>query len=163
MNKIIIAFLVLLITILYGDAQTLPPGGQVKKGTHGDSAVIMVMADRLRYDAIGKYAPDINELKDNGISFNRAYMANLFGAPSGDVFLTGNYPSSSGAATINGWTGADTHCAKVKSSTPKLYHTMSKNWKNWRIEKQRSFSEDKKNGNPAIRVNWIVQKTAQNR
>ena len=40
--------------------------------------VVIIMADQLRYDAIGPYTPHINALKKDGVSFNRTYTATAY-------------------------------------------------------------------------------------
>lgn len=123
MIKYIIAFSVLLSPIAHCDAQTI-------KEEVSDIPVIIIMADQLRYDAIGTYTPHINELKKDGASFSRTYTASPLCAPSRAAFFTGRYPNSTGAL-INGWTGEDARYAKVKSGTPNLYQVMSKSWETW--------------------------------
>ena len=158
MIKCIIAFSILLSCLSHCDAQTLPAGRQAKNAKVSDVPVIIIMADQLRYDAIGKYTPHINELMKDGVSFNRTYTASPLCVPSRAAFFTGRYPNTTGSL-INGWTDADAHYAKVRSGTPNLYHTMSKNWETWQIVKQHFFSEDKIDEDPAIKVNWITQKS----
>ncbi|HWC53880.1 MAG TPA: sulfatase-like hydrolase/transferase, partial [Chitinophagaceae bacterium] len=63
--------------------------------------VIIIMCDQLRYDAIGKFTPNIDQLKNDGISFNRTYCASPICVPSRASFFTGRYPNNNGSL-ING-------------------------------------------------------------
>ncbi|CAL1518702.1 sulfatase-like hydrolase/transferase [Chitinophaga sp. MM2321] len=145
MRKTIIISITLLCTHLHGYTQ------------RKDVPVIIIMADQLRYDAIGKYTPNINALKKDGVSFNRTYTASPLCAPSRAAFFTGRYPNNTGGL-INGWVGEDEHYRNVKSGTPNLYQTMSSNWDAWHVGKQHFFTQDKIDENPRIKVQWITQK-----
>ena len=119
--------------------------------------VIIIMADQLRQDAIGKYTPNINALKKDGVSFKRAYTACPLCAPSRGAFFTGRYPNSTGSL-INGWTPEDEHYRNVKSGTPNLYQVMSPGWETWHVGKQHFFTQDKIDEDPRVKVKWITQK-----
>ncbi|MCO5235972.1 MAG: sulfatase-like hydrolase/transferase [Chitinophagaceae bacterium] len=119
--------------------------------------VIIIMADQLRFDAVGKYTPHINSLKDEGISFNRAYCASPICVPSRGAFFTGRYPNNNGSL-LNGWEKSDEHFREVKSGTPNLYETMGRYWDSWHVGKQHFFTEDKIDADPKSTTKWIVQK-----
>ena len=63
--------------------------------------VIIIMCDQLRYDAIGKFTPNIDQLKNDGVSFKRTYCASPICVPSRASFFTGRYPNNNGSL-ING-------------------------------------------------------------
>ena len=120
-----------------------------------DVPVIIIMADQLRYDVIGKYTPNINLLKEEGVTFNRMYSACPLCAPSRASFFTGKYPNNNGSL-INGWKKEDAHYQKVKSGTPNLYQTMSKYWDSWHIGKQHFFTQDNIDTDPNSKTHWII-------
>lgn len=122
--------------------------------------VIIIMADQLRYDAIGKYTPHINALKKDGVSFNRTYTASPICVPSRGAFFTGKYPNNSGSL-INGWVKQDEHYRTVTTGTRNLYETMARQWNAWHVGKQHFFTEPNIEKDPAVKVQWITQKTYQ--
>lgn len=150
MKRLIIPEAILLCLFINGYSQQ-------KREMPEDIPVVIIMADQLRYDAIGKFTPNINELKKDGVSFNRTYAACPLCAPSRAAFFTGQYPNNTGAF-INGNEGVDAKYSKVKSGTTNLYQIMSKNWDTWQIGKQHFFTEDKIDENSDIKVHWITQK-----
>ncbi|WP_340110675.1 sulfatase family protein [Maribellus mangrovi] len=117
--------------------------------------VIIIMADQLRYDAIGKFTPNINSLKEEGVTFNRLYTACPLCAPSRASFFTGRYPNNTGCI-INGWQPEDRHYQKVRSGMPDLYRTMSEDWDSWHIGKQHFFTQDKIDKDPQTKTKWIT-------
>lgn len=122
--------------------------------------VIIIMADQLRYDAIGKYTPHINALKKDGVSFNRTYTASPICVPARGAFFTGKYPNNSGSL-INGWVKQDEHYRVVKPGTRNLYETLSKQWAAWHVGKQHFFTLPDIEKDPNVKVQWITQKTYQ--
>lgn len=117
--------------------------------------VIIIMADQLRYDAIGKFTPNINSLKEEGVTFNRLYTACPLCAPSRASFFTGRYPNNTGCL-INGWQPEDKHFQEVRAGTPNLYQTMSEDWDSWHIGKQHYFAQDKIDKDPHSKTQWIT-------
>ncbi len=122
--------------------------------------VVIIMADQLRYDAIGRYTPHINALKKDGVSFNRTYTASPICVPARGAFFTGKYPNNSGSL-INGWVQQDEHYRVVKKGTRNLYETMAKQWSAWNVGKQHFFTEPDIEKDPNVNVQWITQKTYQ--
>lgn len=146
MKKIIAALLLLSSFPVYGqkkDPQNIP--------------VIIIMADQLRYDAVGQFTPHINALKKNGVVFNRAYCASPLCAPSRAAFFTGRYPNTNGCL-INGWYDKDARYRYVKSGMPDLYKILSKHRNAWHIGKQHFFTRDNIDDDPKVKVNWITKK-----
>ncbi len=119
--------------------------------------VIIIMADQLRADALGRFTPNINALKEDGIDFTRTYCACPLCAPSRAAFFTGRYPDNTGAL-INGWAKEDEHYREVRSGTPNLYQAMGDSWDSWHIGKQHFFTQDKIDENPASKTRWVTKK-----
>jgi len=122
-----------------------------------DVPVIIIMADQLRSDVIGKFTPHINSLKEKGVTFNRMYCASPICVPSRGSFFTGRYPNNTGSI-INGWKAEDIHYQSVKSGTPDLYRTMSEYWDSWHIGKQHFFTQDEIDQDLNSKTHWITEK-----
>ncbi|HVT85636.1 MAG TPA: sulfatase-like hydrolase/transferase [Chitinophagaceae bacterium] len=120
--------------------------------------VIIIMCDQLRYDAIGKFTPNIDQLKNDGISFNRTYCASPICVPSRASFFTGRYPNNNGSL-INGWQPEDDHFKEVRSGTPNLYEVMANNWDSWHVGKQHFLTQDKIDKDPKSKTKWITDQT----
>lgn len=120
-----------------------------------DIPVIIIMADQLRYDVIGEFTPNIDQLKKEGVTFKRMYTTCPLCAPARASFFTGLYPNNTGSL-INGWKKEDTHYQLVKSSTLNLYQTMSEYWDSWHIGKQHFFTQDKIDQDPNSKTHWIT-------
>ncbi|GEP97580.1 sulfatase family protein [Chitinophaga cymbidii] len=122
--------------------------------------VIIIMADQLRYDAIGPYTPHINALKKDGVAFNRTYTASPICVPARGAFFTGKYPSNNGSL-INGWVKQDEAYRNVKQGTRNLYETMAAHWDAWHVGKQHFFTQPDIEKDTSVHVRWITQKTYQ--
>lgn len=120
--------------------------------------VIIIMADQLRYDALGKYTPNISKLKSESVSFNYTYCASPICVPSRAAFFTGKYPNNNGSL-INGWVGADEKYREVKSGSPTLYSVMEKQWDSRHVGKQHLFTADKIDENPNSATQWTTLQT----
>ena len=59
--------------------------------------VIIIMADQLRYDAVGAHTPNMNKLIEESVVFNRAYCASPLCVPARGSFFTGKYPNITGS------------------------------------------------------------------
>ena len=69
--------------------------------------VIIIMADQLRYDVLGKgFTPNIDSIAADGTAFGRAYCACPLCVPARGSFFTGTYPNRNGSL-INPWEPAD--------------------------------------------------------
>ncbi len=141
-------YLFIFISLLWGLGRS---GAQSKVET----PVIIIMADQLRYDAIGDLTPHINSLKEEGITFTRAYCASPLCAPSRAAFFTGLYPNDNGCL-INGWESKDEHYREVKSGMPNLYQTMADSWDSHHVGKQHFFTVDKIDEDPNSKTQWIT-------
>ncbi|MDP4285259.1 MAG: sulfatase-like hydrolase/transferase [Bacteroidota bacterium] len=146
MKKLLLFIVIVLLAVNIGYAQ------------QKEVPVIIIISDQLRYDAIGKYTPNIDQLKADGISFNRTYCASPICVPSRAAFFTGKYPSNNGSL-INGWETADEHFREVKSGTPNLYQVMAEHWDSWHVGKQHFFTQDKIDHDPNSKTKWITLQT----
>ncbi len=120
-------------------------------------SIIVIMADQLRFDVLeNDLTPNIQALRDDGVSFNRTYCASPICVPSRGSFFTGLYPNKSGSM-INGWEEEDKRFSLVKKGTPNLYSVMGKNWDSWHVGKQHFFTAEGVDG-PSSATQWITQK-----
>lgn len=113
--------------------------------------LIMIMADQLRADVLSpELTPSIWSLKEEGISFSRAYCACPLCVPSRGAFFTGVFPNKNGSL-INPWTNEDRVHGDVKSGFANLYEMMEDEWDSIHSGKQHLFTEggkleDRRNG-----------------
>lgn len=118
--------------------------------------VIIIMADQLRSDAIGVFTPNINNLKNDGIAFNRAYVSVPLCAPSRSSFFTGLYANRTGSL-INPFEKVDKVYGVTRAGIPNMYGLMQEQWDSYHIGKQHFYTEeniDKKNNGL---TKWITQ------
>jgi choline-sulfatase len=118
--------------------------------------VVIIMADQLRPDAIGRFTPSIDALAKDGVTFDRVYCAVPLCAPSRAAFNTGRYPDNNGCL-INGWNAVNERYRQVRAGVPDLYRQMSPWWDAWQSGKQHFFSSDSVDRDPRVNVNWITQ------
>ncbi|HHV96677.1 MAG TPA: sulfatase-like hydrolase/transferase [Clostridiaceae bacterium] len=116
--------------------------------------VVIIMADQLRFDALGKeYTPHINELAEESVNFRHAYCASPLCVPARGAFFTGKYPNVNGSL-INPWEPLDASHANVKKGIPNLYTMMENDWDSWHIGKQHLYTEERIDKNPKSRTKW---------
>ncbi len=120
--------------------------------------VIIIMADQLRADVLGKLTPNINSLKEDGVNFSRAYCATPLCAPSRSSFFTGLYPNRTGSM-INPWEKEDEVFGNTKAGLSNLYGMMENDWDSHHIGKQHFFTEDNIDKNPNTKTSWTTQET----
>ncbi|MCY9660143.1 sulfatase-like hydrolase/transferase [Paenibacillus chondroitinus] len=118
--------------------------------------VFIIMADQLRYDAIGTYTPNLNELKKESVVFNRAYCASPICVPARGAFFTGRYPNETGCL-INPWAQQDRVSGMVKEGTPHLYQLMEKHWDSWHTGKQHLFYQVKPEQQSESLTHWDTE------
>ena len=88
--------------------------------------VIMIAADQLRYDVLGKgYTPHIDSLSRESICFDNAYCTSPLCVPARGSLFTGLCPNSTGSL-INPWEKEDAEHGLVKSGIDNLYDIMEK-------------------------------------
>lgn len=116
--------------------------------------VVIIMADQLRVDALGKeYTPNINKLAQEGVVFNRAYCASPLCVPARGAFFTGRYPNFNGSL-INPWEVLDAKHANVKDGIENLYEMMENDWDSWHTGKQHLYTENKLHKKETSKTHW---------
>lgn len=120
--------------------------------------VIIISADQLRYDVLGKgFTPHIDALAQESISFDNAYCACPLCVPARGSLFTGRYPGTTGSL-INPWEKADSSAGYVKEGTPNLYTLLEQNgWDCLHSGKQHLFTakiplEER----PDSRTRWLA-------
>lgn len=102
--------------------------------------VIIIMADQLRYDVLGRgFTPNIDSIAEEGIVFRRAYCASPLCVPSRGAFFTGMYPDRNGSL-INPWEPADARYGDVRAGIHNLYTMMDREWDSIHSGKQHLFT-----------------------
>lgn len=112
--------------------------------------VIVIMADQLRYDALGPHSPHINQLLAESIVFDKAYCASPLCVPARGAFFTGKYPNITGALH-NAKIPQEKHCGLVGKEHISMYELMEEKWDSWhtgkmdfRTEKQIEHCQESK-------------------
>ncbi len=126
--------------------------GQNKEQT----PIIIIMADQLRFDALGTLTPNINALKKDGVNFSRAYCAAPLCAPSRSSFFTGLYPNKTGSM-INPWEKDDEIFGNTRAGIPNMYGLMEKTWDSHHVGKQHFFTVEKIDKDPKSKTHWTTQ------
>jgi len=89
--------------------------------------VIIISADQLRYDVLGKgFTPHIDALAQESICFDQAYCACPLCVPARGSLFTGMCPNTTGSL-INPWEQADSQAGYVKEGITNLYTIMEQN------------------------------------
>lgn len=102
--------------------------------------VIIIMADQLRYDVLGKgFTPNIDSIAADGTAFGRAYCACPLCVPARGSFFTGTYPNRNGSL-INPWEPADAVYGDVRPEFGSLYTMMERDWDSIHSGKQHLFT-----------------------
>ncbi|MEK3885034.1 sulfatase-like hydrolase/transferase [Paenibacillus sp. PL2-23] len=115
--------------------------------------VIIIMADQLRYDALGPHTPNINRIIQDGYSFNRAYCASPLCVPARGSFFTGLYPNETGCI-INPWEPLDREHGIVRKGVATLYERLEKDWDSWHTGKQHLYTEERLESREQNRTHW---------
>lgn len=118
--------------------------------------VIIIMADQLRFDALGAFTPNINSLKKDGVYFSRAYCAVPLCAPSRSSFFTGLYANRTGSM-INPWEKEDELFGNTRAGIPNMYGLMETAWDSHHIGKQHFFTTEQIDKDPKSKTSWITQ------
>lgn len=94
--------------------------------TENQPNCIVLLADQLRYDVLGKgYTPHIDELMQDSIVFPNMYCASPLCVPARGALFTGTYPGVNGSL-VNGWIPSERPYAEVKEGIDTLYDVMEK-------------------------------------
>ena len=103
--------------------------------------VIIIMADQLRADVLGKgFTPHIDSIADEGVKFDHAYCSCPLCVPARGSFFTGTYPNRNGSL-INPWEPADAGYGEVKKEIGNLYEMMETDWESIHSGKQHLYTE----------------------
>lgn len=103
--------------------------------------VIMIMADQLRADVLGKgFTPNIDSIAEEGVRFDRTYCGCPLCVPARGVIFTGTYPNRNGSL-INPWEAEDAKFGYVKPGITNLYELMEEEWDSIHSGKQHLFTE----------------------
>ena len=127
---------------------------QNQRAIAGKPNIVIIMADQLRYDALGEFTPHINLLKAEGVSFSRAYCASPLCTPSRGSFFTGNYPNQTGSL-INQWNPKDKDFNSVNAGMPNLYQVLENDWDSWHAGKQHFFTDEQIDQQPDSKTHWL--------
>jgi arylsulfatase A-like enzyme len=135
--------------------------GDVNAQSKEQVPVIIIMADQLRTDALGKLTPNINALQKDAVNFTRAYCAVPLCAPSRSSFFTGLYANRTGSM-INPWDKEDEIFGNTKAGIPNLYGLLETTWDSHHVGKQHFFTEEKIDKDPNSKTKWITQEDYSN-
>jgi len=115
--------------------------------------IIVIMADQLRWDALGDHTPAINQLIGESTLFERAYCASPICVPARGAFFTGCYPNRTGSI-INPWEPLDSHHGDVRAGFDNLYSMFESNWDSHHVGKQHFYTEEKMDEQPGAKTDW---------
>jgi arylsulfatase A-like enzyme len=116
--------------------------------------VVIIMADQLRKDIIGEqYTPHIQALKQESVSFERAYCATPLCVPARGAFFTGTYPNCNGSL-MNPGNASDRKYGYVQAETINLYQLMDRQWDSWHVGKQHLVTEDRFDKSDESHTKW---------
>ncbi|RKN78985.1 sulfatase [Paenibacillus ginsengarvi] len=115
--------------------------------------VVVIMADQLRWDALGAHTPNINRLRAGSYCFERAYCASPLCVPARGAFFTGKYPNVTGSL-INPWTEQERIHGFVRPGHASLYDLLESDWDSWHTGKQHLFAEPKPEQRADSRTHW---------
>lgn len=118
--------------------------------------VIMIMADQLRADVLGKgFTPNIDSIAEEGVRFDRTYCGCPLCVPARGVIFTGTYPNRNGSL-INPWEAEDAKFGYVKPGITNLYELMEEEWDSIHSGKQHLFTEGGKlEGRKDSKTRWL--------
>ncbi|UQZ83801.1 Arylsulfatase [Paenibacillus konkukensis] len=117
--------------------------------------VVIIMADQLRWDALGgEYTPNINQLKEESVTFDRAYCASPLCVPARGAFFTGKYPNVTGSL-INPWTPQEKEHGMVRPDHEHWYRLIEEEWDSWHTGKQHLFTEPKLEHSADSKTHWL--------
>ncbi|MDA3960935.1 MAG: sulfatase-like hydrolase/transferase [Planctomycetota bacterium] len=114
---------------------------------------IVIMADQLRYDALGPHTPHINALLGESWRSQRSYCTSPLCVPARGSFFTGRHPNQTGCV-INPWAPQDKQHGLVAAGTPNWYQLLEQDWDLWHTGKQHFLTEDRFDRSEASRVHW---------
>ncbi|MBD2845947.1 sulfatase-like hydrolase/transferase [Paenibacillus sp. IB182496] len=116
--------------------------------------IVVIMADQLRYDALGAHTPHLSALAAQSVTLDRAYCASPLCLPARGAFFTGRYPSATGCL-INPWEPSEQRHGHVRAGTPSLYSLLEGDWDSWHTGKQHLLLEDRPDKRDDARTHWL--------
>ena len=123
--------------------------------------VVIIMADQLRYDVLGRgFTPNIDSIREGGVDFTRAYCACPLCVPARGAFFTGKWPNVNGSL-INPWLASDSYYGSVHEGIDNLYRMMEKDWCSIHSGKQHLFTEGGKLEDVDKDTIWASRKRSQ--
>lgn len=117
--------------------------------------MIVLMADQLRWDALGPHTPNINRLLGDSVLFERAYCASPLCVPARGSFFTGRFPNETGSI-INPWDPHDAAHGNVRADIPNLYGLLEGDWHSVHAGKQHLYYEQPLEQRVATHTEWIT-------
>lgn len=127
--------------------------------------LIMIVADQLRYDVLGKgYTPHIDQLVSESTCFDNAYCTSPLCVPARGSLFTGLCPNVTGSL-INPWEEDDRHAGYVKEGFDNLYLMMERNgWDCIHSGKQHLFTAGTKlEDRPDSKTRWLTTEQSYRR
>jgi arylsulfatase A-like enzyme len=118
--------------------------------------LIIIMADQLRFDAVGEYTPNINRLREESVEFERVYCASPLCVPARGAFFTGKYPSVNGSLINHQRGEPDSGQSLVRPENPHLYGLLERDWDSWHVGKQHLFATPKPENAPDSTTHWLT-------
>lgn len=120
--------------------------------------VIMIVADQLRYDVLGKgFTPNLDALSKESTSFSNAYCNSPLCVPARGSLFTGLCPNSTGSL-INPWEKEDEEAGNVREGIDNLYDMMERiGYECIHSGKQHLFTSDEKLENKKnTKTKWLT-------
>lgn len=117
--------------------------------------VVIIMADQLRFDVIGKHTPHIYQLMNESAVFDRAYCASPLCVPARGSFFTGKYPNVTGSI-INPWLKQEEKHGNVRDIHSNLYQLMERKWDSWHTGKQHLYTDPKLEDSEESQTHWLT-------
>ena len=116
--------------------------------------VVIIMADQLRYDALGAHTPNLNQLKSESSVFEKAYCASPLCVPARGAFFTGKYPNVTGALH-NAKIPQEKQFGMVRRDHASMYELMEEQWDSWHTGKMDFRTERRIEHSPDSKTNWL--------
>ena len=117
--------------------------------------LIVLMADQLRWDALGPHTPNINRLLDESVRFERGYCASPLCVPARGSFFTGRTPNETGSI-INPWDPVDAAHGNVRAEIPNLYDLIERDWESVHVGKQHLYYARRLEQRPGTGTRWVT-------
>lgn len=116
--------------------------------------IIIIMADQLRHDFVGQHTPNLNQLIQDSISFEKTYCVSPLCVPSRGAFFTGTYPTTN-HCLINPWEVEDEKFGRLKNGIKTFYEIFENDWDFWHTGKQHLLSFKDLETREENKVHWL--------